>query len=72
MVKLLNKKQTKIPTQNNVMDVVKSQLDSIDGILDIVVKSSTSKAITSIKQNNTALKQYVETINLVFGLQGQR
>lgn len=68
---MIEKKQTsKVLTQNDIYNIVKSQISSVSNILDVVVKAATNNVVIN---SSTALKQienYSSIVNMLFSKDG--
>lgn len=59
-----------VPNQNNINDIIKSQINSINSTIKIIVDAAASKVIKRASAEIQNLKQYQTIINTVFNKDG--
>lgn len=59
-----------VPNQNDIVKVIKSQVDCLDAVISVIVKSSSSSIIANSKEHMANIKSYQTMIDTVFGKEG--
>lgn len=60
----------KIPNQNNINDTIKARIESLNDIVDVVIKAASSKVIQDGSKHIGNLKLYQTVVQTVFGKDG--
>ena len=68
---MIEKKQTsKVLTQNDIYNIVESQISSVSNILDVVVKAATNNVVINSSTALTQIENYSSIVNILFSKDG--
>ena len=59
-----------VPNQNDINKIVKSQVESLNDVINIVIKSSSTKIVKNANKHINNIKAYQSLVNVVFGEDG--
>lgn len=59
-----------VPNQNDIVRVIKSQVECLDAVIGVIVKSSSSSIIANSKAHMANIKSYQTMVDTVFGKEG--
>lgn len=59
-----------IPNQNNLTKIIKAQVDDLNGVINVVVKAASSKAVIQAQNSLPQLKQYQTIVDTILGKDG--
>ena len=59
-----------IPNQNDIVKVIKSQTEALDAVINVVIKSASTKVVVNANKHIANLKSYQTLVDTIFGKEG--